>query len=73
MAADTAGHAADAGGDVEGGERICAKARDLPSLASAEGELRGTEATGCWPAVCLRLIAEEASALRPSSARISSS
>jgi hypothetical protein len=26
MAADTAGHAADAGGAVEGGERICAEA-----------------------------------------------
>src|SRR5258708_6753281 len=49
MAADTAGHAADAGGAVEGGERICAEARDLSSLASAARELRRAEATGVGP------------------------
>ena len=41
MASDTTGHAADAGGAVGGSERVCAKARHLPSLASAESELRG--------------------------------
>jgi hypothetical protein len=62
MAADTAGYAADAGGAVAGGERICAEARDLPSLASAARELRGTEGL---PAVDSRRSERTPTVVRP--------